>query len=113
MEAGGPAFGNVTDRLVKTAVGRARSRGVPLSRDGQEAVGALASRAAQALQEEELLADDEAIEHAEQSIQRLVDRLPVPEFERRQADYVPTFEVGEEEVMRAFAGLCPGLWPIC
>ena len=52
MEASGPAFGNVTNRLVKVAVGRARSRSVPLQRDGQDAIGTLASQAAEALQKQ-------------------------------------------------------------
>jgi hypothetical protein len=113
MESSGPAFGNVTARLVRVAVDRARSRRVPLSPDGRDAVGELATRAAQALQEQELLTDEPAIERAEQSIQRLIDRLPVSEFERREARYEPPVVVGEGDVMQAFAGLCPGLWPIC
>lgn len=112
MESSGAAFGNVTDRLVRAAVARARSRRQLLSRDGQTALGELASRAALELQEQGLLDDEVAVARTEQSIVRVVDALPRP-LERRGARQEPPAEVGEAAVMQAFGGLCPGLWPLC
>jgi len=102
----------VTDRLVRAAVDRARSRRLLLGTDAQNAIGEFASRAGIELQEQGLLADEEAVSRAEQSIVSIIDALPAS-FERRGAEQEPPPLIGEAAVMQAFAGLCPGLWPIC
>lgn len=112
MESSGAAFGNVTDRLVRAAVDRARSRRLLLEPDAQNAIGDFASRAAMELQDQGLLDDEEAVGRAEQSIVRIVDAVPAP-FERREARQEPPPAITEADVMQAFGGLCPGLWPLC
>jgi hypothetical protein len=113
LEAGGGSFGNVTDRFVRAAVQRARSRRVVIPPDGQDALGEFASRAASELANRRLLDDDDAVNRAEESIVRIVDALPTGGLERRGAGARgPTF-ADEAVVRQVVAGLCPGLWPIC
>jgi hypothetical protein len=114
MEGGDPRFvrARFTDRLARTSVSAARSRGVILVRDGQDALGDLVSRAASELADQGLLDDAAAVARAERSILRLVNALPAPDVETREAGAAPPF-ADEAAVMRALAGLCPGLWPLC
>ena len=113
MEGGNPRLANVTNRLATLATSAAKERGVILVPEGQDALGELVSRAALALGDEGLLDDDRAVDRAEQALVTLVDQLPTPGLERRAAGGPPPQRVGEQDIMAAFAGLCPGLWPLC
>jgi hypothetical protein len=112
LEGSGPEFRNVMDRLVRAGLLRARGRRLFLDQGAEEAVRSLASRATTQLQAQGLIDDEHAIARAEESIVRVIDSLPAPEFERREGGLPPP-TVDELVVMRAFAGLCPGLWPLC
>lgn len=115
QRAGGPRRVRVNDRLLRATRSAARAQSVDLSPEGDRALRDLVSRAVRGIDDQGLIDDDDAITRAERSLVQITGELAAPHIGQGVGppSPTPTGRIGGNEVMRAFRGLCPGLWPLC